>query len=254
MTPFHETFAVHSYEVDAFAGLAVPALSGFLVEAAGLHAAELGVGLDTLMAKGLTWVLVRQRIEQRAPIVLGDVLDVETWPAGMDRLAALRDFVVRRDGEEVARGNTQWFVLDLATRKPVRPDAVLDPRFPRERTPPALDVPHGRLPELATWDFQKRFHIRYADIDVNLHVNNGSYVAWALEAIPRDVWQSSRLATLDVQYLAECHYGSAILSRLVSAGPGAFHHAIVREEDQKELARVTTAWTPRSGGAGAAAR
>jgi medium-chain acyl-[acyl-carrier-protein] hydrolase len=145
----------------------------------------------------------------------------------------------------VAKGNTQWFVLDLETRKPVRPDAVLDPRFPRERTPPVLEPSHARLPPLPTWDFQKRFHIRYADIDVNLHVNNGSYVAWALEAIPRDVWQSSRLASLDVQYLAECHYGSAVLSRHARAGDRAFHHAIVREEDEKELARVATAWVAR---------
>jgi acyl-ACP thioesterase len=250
MTPFHESFAVHSYEVDAFNGLAVPALSGFLMEAAGLHAAELGVGLETLMSKGLTWVLVRQRIEQTAHIVLGDALDVETWPAGIDRLAALRDFVVRRDGAEVARGTTQWFVLDLQTRRPVRPEAVLDPRFPRERTrAPVLELPHGKLPELPTWELEKRFHTRYADIDVNLHVNNGSYVAWALEAIPRDVWQTSRLAALDVQYLAECHHGSAILSRRAEAGPGAFRHAIVREEDQKELSRLTTAWVPRAAAA-----
>jgi medium-chain acyl-[acyl-carrier-protein] hydrolase len=245
VTPFHETFTVHTYEVDAFNTLAVPALSGFLVEAAGLHAAELGVGLETLMAKGLTWVLVRQRIEADAPIALGDVLDVETWPAGIDRLAAHRDFRVRRGGDVVARGTTHWFVLDLQTRKPVRPDAVLDPRFPRERTPPVLEVPGGRLAALPTWDFQKRFHIRYADIDVNGHVNNGSYVAWALEAIPRDVWQGSRLASLDVTYLAECHYGSAILSRHARPAPGAFDHAIVREEDEKELARVATTWVPR---------
>ncbi|WP_242396013.1 acyl-[acyl-carrier-protein] thioesterase [Anaeromyxobacter oryzisoli] len=246
MATFHETFAVHTYEVDAFNALAVPALSGFLVEAAGLNAAELGVGLDTLMSKGLTWVLVRQRIEQTAPIGLGDVLDVETWPAGIDRLAALRDFVVRRDGAEVARATSQWFVLDLETRRPVRPEAVLDPRFPRERTgAPVVQLPPGKLPELSTWEFERRFHTRYADIDVNLHVNNGSYVAWALEAIPRDVWRSSRLAALDVQYLAECHYGSAILSRHARAAPDAFHHAIVREEDQKELARVTTAWVAR---------
>jgi medium-chain acyl-[acyl-carrier-protein] hydrolase len=243
---FRESFAVHGYELDAFGTLSVPALSDFLIEAAGLHARALGVGLEALMAKGLTWVLARERLEVKAPVHLGEVLEVETWRAGVDRLAALRDFVVRgAGGAEVARATTRWFLLDLATRKPLRPDAALDPGFPRERTPPVLEPGTAKLPELREWEVQKRFHVRYQDIDLNLHVNNGSYVTWALEAIPREVWSSSRLAVLEVHFLAECHYGSAILSRLARSGEDAFAHAVVREEDEKELARLATRWAAR---------
>jgi acyl-ACP thioesterase len=249
-----ERFAVHSYEVDAFGTLALPALSGYLGEVAGLHAAELGVGLDALMARGLTWVLVRQRIENPVAVRLGETIEIETWPSGVDRLAAIRDFVVRRgDGVEDARATTHWFVLDLATRKPVRPSEVLDPRFPREPRPPLVPFSPGKLPELRAWEFQKRFHVRYGDIDVNLHVTNTSYVTWALEAVPRDVFQSSRVAAVEVQFLAEGHYGAAVLSRLARSGERAFSHAIVREEDEKELARVATLWEPRTADAAPAA-
>ena len=48
----------------------------------------------------------------------------------------------------VARATTHWFVLDLATRKPVRPADVLDPRFPREAPPPGVALSPGKLPEL----------------------------------------------------------------------------------------------------------
>lgn len=245
-----EAFAVHTYEVDAFGTLAVPALSGYLSEVAGLHAAELGVGLSTLMARGLTWVLVRQRIENPVPIRLGDTIEIETWPSGIDRLAAVREFAVRRGGEEVARATTHWFVLDVATRKPVRPSDVLDPRFPRELRPTAVPLSHGKLTELRAWDFQKRFHVRYSDIDVNLHVTNTSYIAWAVEAVPRDLWQSSRLAAVEVQFIAETRYGEAVLSRLAAAGDGELTHAIVREEDAKELARLATRWVRREPPAG----
>jgi medium-chain acyl-[acyl-carrier-protein] hydrolase len=242
-----QTFGVHTYEVDAFGTIAVAALSGYLQEVAGQHAAALGVGLDTLMPRGLTWVLARQRIENPVPIVLGDRLEIETWPAGIDRLAALRDFVVRRaDGTAVAQATTQWFVLDLQTRRPVRPADVLDPRFAREPTPPVLGPAPGKLPELREWEAQKRFHVRYGDIDVNMHVTNTSYPTWAQEVVPREVFRAQRLAYLDVQFLAEAHYGSAILSRLASTGEGTFAHAIVREEDEKELARLATRWVPRT--------
>src|SRR5512133_1057035 len=139
METHRESFAVHTYEVDAFGTIAMPALSRYLQEIAGQHAAALGAGLEVLRARGFTWVLVRQRIENPRPIVLGDTLEIETWPAGVDRLAALREFVVRRaDGTEVARASTQWFILDLETRRPVRPAEVLNERFPREPSPLAV--------------------------------------------------------------------------------------------------------------------
>ncbi len=241
-----DPFPVHGYEVDAFGTLAAPALSGFLSEIAGLHAVDLGVGLDALKAKGLTWVLLRLRLENPVPVRLGETVEIETWPSGVERLFALRDFVVRRgDGTEVARASSQWLVLDVETRKPVRPGDVLDPRLPREPLVPVVALSKGKLPELREWELQKRFHVRYADIDHNLHVTNTSYLAWAVEAVPRDLWQSARLAAFEVQYVAECTYGTAVLSRLVRTGPNAYAHAVVREEDGKELARLVTAWAPR---------
>ena len=60
-----------------------------------------------------------------------------------------------------------------------------------------------------------------------------------------EVWQAKRLASVEVQFLAEAHHGAAILSRLSAAGEGALAHVIVREEDEKELARLATAWVPR---------
>jgi acyl-ACP thioesterase len=245
MESLREPLSVHTYVVDAFGALSVPALAGFLGEAAGRHADALGVGMEALMARGLTWVLARQRFEVAAPPRLGERLEVETWPSGLDGLAALRDFVVRGpDGGERVRAVTQWIVMNLATRRPVRPHTVLDGRF-APAVPHVLEFTAGKLPDLSRWDGEQRFHIRYADIDRNLHVNNGSYLAWAIEAMPREVWERDRLASLEVQYLAECLLGSTVLSRMARTGPDTCAHAIVREEDGKELARMATRWTPR---------
>jgi acyl-ACP thioesterase len=247
MESLREPLSVHTYVIDAFGALSVPALAGFLGEAAGRHADALGVGLETLMARGLTWVLGRQRFEIAEPPRLGERLEVETWPSGVDRLVALRDFVVRGpDGGERVRAITQWIVMDLATRRPVRPHTVLDARF-APKVAHAVEFTAGKLPELAAWAGEQRFHIRYADIDRNLHVNNGSYLAWAIEAMPREVWERDRLASLEVQFLAECRLGSTILSRVAASGPDAYAHAIVREEDGKELARLATTWVRRGG-------
>lgn len=244
------SFPVHTYEVDAFAALGVPALAGYLQEVAALHADELGVGLDALRGGGLTWMLARQRIEVSAPPRLGDVVEVETWPAGIERLFAVREFVVRRAGEEVARATTHWLVIDVATRRPVRPSSVLDPRFPREVRATAVSLAAGRLPEPGPGAHERRFEVRHSDIDTNLHVTSSRYLGWAVDAVPVDLWRARHVAAIEVHYLAEAHPGAAVVSRAAPAGELAFAHAIVREEDGKELARLATAWAPRGRGGG----
>jgi len=238
------SFEVHTYEVDAFHVLALPALAGYMQDLAGVHAAEMGCGIDELKGRGLTWVLSRQRIEVRHAARLGDALEVETWPSGVDRVFALREFRARLgDGSLVAKASTHWAVMDLARRRPVRPDRVLAAEYhaAQERTlPPAED-----LPTLGAADDERRFRIRYADIDQNMHVTNTSYLGWALEAVPQEVWRDCSVAWVDVHFLAECTYGSRIASCIRARAALDFLHSIVREEDGKELARVATRWEPR---------
>ena len=239
-----EPFEAHSYAVDAFGLLSGPALSGWLQEAAGRHAERLGVGVDALQARGLTWVLARQAVVVDRPVAFGERADVVTWPSGADRLSALRDFEVRVAGEVRARAVTQWIVLDLSTRKPVRPGSVL-PLELVETMEHVLPLPAGRPPAPEPPGVERPFTTRYRDIDRNLHVTNASYVEWACEAIPEETWSSRRLRSFEAYFIAECRHGSRVLSRSAGAGDGLFVHSVVREEDGKELARLRTAWVER---------
>jgi len=240
-----ETFPVHTYEVDAFGLLAAPALAGYLQEVAGNHATELGCGLAAMQAKGVGWVLSRQRLEIAAPVASGEVLAVETWPSGVERLMAVRDFLVRRrDGTVVAKALTHWLVMDLRSRRPVRPDRVLDERY-RTGAEHVFEGETPPLPEVERVDAERALDVRYQDIDQIQHVTNSSYLAWAIEAVPEETWRSRRLAAAETTFLAECRYGGRVVSRLQRLADGAFAHAIAREDDGKVLARLRTAWTPR---------
>ena len=236
-------FLVRAGDVDAYGELPLPALAGSLADVAGEHAAELGCGLATLLARGLGWVLVRQRLEALAPVRLGDALEIATWPSGVERLVASREFEASRGGEVVARASTGWLVFDLAARRAVRPEAVLDPAL-RPRLPalapmaPRLCVPPPGAPS-------RRFEVRYADIDANQHVNNGSYLGWALESVPAATWRARRAWAIEAHYLAEAVLGDAVVVRAAPEGEGGFAHAVVREGDGKELARIATAWVAR---------
>jgi acyl-ACP thioesterase len=237
-----QAFEVHSYEVDAFGHLALASLAGYLQEAAWVHARRLDCAVEMLMPRGLTWVIGRQQIQLARAIEQGERLEVSTWPSGLDRRTALRDFEIRGfGGDLVARAVSQWLILDLETRKPVRPEAVLPPSL-LEVVAHALPLATDKLPEVAVHSGEWRSRVRYQDIDINKHANNSSYLSWALEALPIDAWSTRRLAFCDAQYFSECRYGDAVLSRIEPAGKDEFHHSIVREHDGRELARLVTRW------------
>jgi acyl-ACP thioesterase len=245
MQSLRESFSVRSFEVDAFNELAVPALWGYLQEAAGLSADALGFGVQRTLSAGFTWVLARQRLEIARAARFGETVEIETWPNGIERLAAHREFVVRCGGEEIAKATSTWFLLDLKSRRPVDPSAALDSAFPRERGPSVLALPGGKVPALETVELERPFAIRFADIDLNWHVNNVSYVQWLLEGVPKETWHERRPSVVDAQYVAECEWGGRILTRARITGPDQFLHAVVREADGREIARGETAWVAR---------
>jgi medium-chain acyl-[acyl-carrier-protein] hydrolase len=242
--PVHtQSVRVRTFEVDAYDALSLGALAGYLQDAAAEHATELGCGMASLRERGFTWVLASERLCVLEPIRLGDGLEVQTWPSGLDRLALAREFRVRRQGGVVAVATTRWLVLDLTTRRPVMPGGVLDPGL-FEATERVLPVSASKFPALEPGT-GPRFPVRFADIDVNEHANNTAYVSWVLEGAPEAIWRTCRVASLELQFLAECRYGGAVISRSVAAGEREFWHAVASAEDGRDLARARTAWVPR---------
>ena len=236
-------FFVHSFDSNAFGHLSAVALAGYLQEAAGQSADELGFGLRDLNRRGLTWVLVREHFELEEPVCFGDTLEIETWPSGIDRWAALRDFRLFKNQREIGRALTSWFVLDIASRHPVRPKNVLTESY-HAQDPHVLPLRVEPLTTVGNASLERRFHVRFSDIDANLHVTNASYIAWVMEAVAESDWRDQWLRSLDIEFVAECALGAVVNSRSSSNGETHFH-SVFREPDSKELARAVTIWNKK---------
>ena len=63
-------------------------------------------------------------------------------------------------------------------------------------------------------DFQKEFEVRYNDLDVNEHANNGNYIVWAFEPIDFDFKTSHKIKTLDMIYKKELKFGEKVISQI----------------------------------------
>lgn len=245
MEPFFDKeFRIRSYEVD-FRGRVNPvALLNYLQDAAAEHAYRLGVAVTVLQSQGLTWVLSRTHLKLFHAPGVGEVLRVRTWPSRRDQRFTCREFELHdRKGNLVALATTSWAVLDTATRRPVRLDSSLPP-YPLDPRR-AVDDDFASLPRLVEAERELPFRVRLMDMDLNRHVNNAVYAAWALEVIPAEVLEDCRLAELEIAFRGEARHGEAIVSRCAAEGEtGKFLHQITDMKEGKELTRLRTAWTP----------
>ena len=241
------TFPIHTYELDPSFRLAVPALLGFLQEAAGHNADALGFSIPQLAARNLTWMLSRLRVRLREHPGWRSSLTVETWPSGFSRLFALRDFRLRLDGRVIGEAASAWLLMDLGRRRPVRPESAADwsglihPEraweADMEKLPPFPEAPGGGAREA-------ELSVRYSDLDVNLHANNLRYAELVLESLPAELLRSWLPVELDLDFLAEAGAGQRILSRSAPLGGGTFAHCLLRPADGVELLRARSAWRP----------
>lgn len=77
---------------------------------------------------GATWVVRSHRIEYLAPAFAGDHLQVSTWVVNFSRVRSLRRYsFVKADGTRVARGETDWVLVNVATGRPCSiPETIRD--------------------------------------------------------------------------------------------------------------------------------
>ncbi|MFZ5927430.1 MAG: acyl-[acyl-carrier-protein] thioesterase [Acidobacteriota bacterium] len=181
------------------------ALARLFEQAAEPHAAELGVGMEALRARGQAWMLVQLGLAVRRWPEPGEPVEVLTWPSGRTAGArAWREFeVVSASGATLAEAASVWLIVDLERRRPVRlPRFLLELDFPARRTriePAAVPEPPATPAEV---------HCRTVleeDLDINEHVNNASYIGWA-EALAE--WE--HLRRLQADYLGEALLGEQI--------------------------------------------
>ncbi len=246
MRPTHRrAFRVRRYEIDHAGRLQAPILCRLLQETAGAHAAELGVAMETLIEGGAAWVLSRLRLEVERWPGADEEIVVTTWPEAGNRLLIDRRFeVVDASGDVLASATTLWLVLDFKRRRPIRfPAAVLDALSRHKLGAQPMKPPRLETPDPA--DCELVFTVRRSDLDLVDHVNNTSYVEWAIEAVPDRVWVGHELAELDISYLSECHHGQTVVSQsqTVDADGGCVvRHQIARREDGEVVARARSGW------------
>jgi len=238
----NDSFRIRSYEMDARGRVSIQSICNYLQEMAALHAAELGVSVIDLLEKNMTWVLSRLHVKIERYPSWGDLLTIDTWPSGAEGLYAIRDFTISDSNANViGQATSSWMIIDLIKKKPIEmPDFIYDLRMMDKRR--AIEDPFNRLPKVSNIDFEKQFNVRRSDLDINQHVNNVNYIEWAVESVPKEIYDKKSLTELEINFRAESRYGDRVIAQSQVQDDICIHQ-LTRSGDDRELAIVRTRWT-----------
>lgn len=210
------------------------------------HAAMMGIAATDLLTKNYTWILLRYNVDiHRAPF-WNETIRLRSWRHPHKNLYELRKFEIYDESDMlIVEALSSWVMMDFSSRRPVRLSRFMGEDLLESTMPVPDDFYKLGRPEPPI--FEKTFNVRMQDIDFNNHVNNSVYIGWAIETVPESVFETCRLAHVDVSYVDEITYGNRICSRVqpLNAEKTEFLHGIYGGEDQKELTRLRTVWEKR---------
>ena len=215
LNEFAEEFDVKYSDMECDLTLKPYALLNFLQDIASKNAEELGFGYSNLYKNNLAWFLIKYHMEfENYPIGKYD-LKIKTEPRGFNKLFAYRDFDITSNGEILGRVTSTWSIVDIDSRNLIPIAQVI------ENNPYMVvhqkrddDMNYIKIPQLSNVDAEKSFEVRYNDLDVNGHANNGNYIIWAFETLNFDFRKNNKIKILDMMFKKEAVCGEVVTSQV----------------------------------------
>jgi acyl-ACP thioesterase len=242
---FEKSYQVHVYETAPNARLSPYSLLNYLQDIASDHAEMLGFGRDDLMKQNSFWVLSRLYVEFISWPEWNEKISLRTWPNGIDKIFALRNFEISyTDGNILGYATSSWLILDRTTRKIQRPEVLLEGLFVPEQEKFAIRNASKLDTLVEQGQTNLCFRIKTSDLDINFHTNNAVYLRWILDSYDPGFLMKNDPESIEINYLAESKYDEEILIRTTAENDQCFNHSIIRKEDDKELCRVRMVWRP----------
>jgi acyl-ACP thioesterase len=229
-----DEYRINWFDADCTGRLTLTSLCGFLEETAWRHANHLGFGWSETNDKGFVWVVLRLQMQIDEWPLWNQTIRVITWHRGIDKIMAYRDFLVEdMKGRVLARVVSTWLVLDMTSRRPVRPEIAKD-ALSHGLTESALPHDADKLSIPANGSPLAQYTVSFPDIDLNEHANHVRYPEWVMRFLPVEDLKNKKLVGFSVNYLAEAHAGDVI--DLISEGDlNDLHIGGIRHSDDKQV-------------------
>lgn len=218
-------------------------LLNFFQDLAAESAECLGFGYSVIYPQHLMWVLLKYRIEFTHYPVSVSELTIKTQPRGCKRMFAYRNFEIYADGNLCGKASSLWALVNSETLEIAHVEQVLAGNENMIKfVPNETDLQFNKIPHLTQTDYEETFKVRYNDIDVNMHANNGNYIIWALEPLPYAWKHEKKIKNIDIIFKKEIKYGEQLVCKVQKLDEHNTLHALLHAQTQEELCLVKCEW------------
>ena len=217
----------------------------FMSDIAFKHDASLGLSISDLLETNHTWVVFDYKIKTFKETNYQDKLRVTTYIKTFKKYFAVRVFEIYNNKNElVLQSESLAFFIDMIKVKPSTiPDYYYD-KYQICEEDKNIKIEKLKLKKPERIDIEKKFEVRYSDIDTNGHVNNTKYMEWALEIVPRDIILNYKMSRIKVNFIKEVQYGHTVCveAKAVNEDEKIVVKTRILNEENTILALCETEW------------
>jgi acyl-CoA thioester hydrolase len=119
---FHYEIVVSDGDIDILGHASNITFVRWIQDTALAHSAAVGLDVDAYKQLGAVFVVVRHEIDYVRPALRGDVISARTWVSNVMAAKCLRatELVRKADGQMLAKGQTTWGFIEIASGRPKR--------------------------------------------------------------------------------------------------------------------------------------
>lgn len=239
---FEQKFTVFSYLTDRKSQLSPKDLLILMQEVAWAHVDSHDIGWSYLKQRGQFWALIRLYIKIDRFPKWNEQITIRTWGKPSDMLMHYRDHeILDEEGNVIIRSTSAWVILDFATAKPQKVDALPTHLYINTIKNAIKELP-PKIQKVTFPEERAYKPVAYSDIDVNQHVNNSKYLQFAIDELDIEYVTGHDLKEIKINYIHQAKAGDYYAVQHVEVEPGNFITGIFSKEDARELCRLQTAW------------
>ncbi|MCL1974136.1 MAG: thioesterase [Bacteroidetes bacterium] len=231
------SFKPGTHDVEVNKRLKLTSFLQITQEAAEEHATLYGCGYHHLIEQQIVWVLSRVKVEIARMPEWGEAVRLKTWHKRVERIFALRDFILYDACKTpLVKATSAWLLMDVHTRKMLRVEQIL-PHLAQINIPQdAISALPDKIPAPDSLALHHLHTVRFSDIDLNGHVNNTKYVEWALDCLPFETLCHNQLSHFQINFNLEARHDDPIA--LFHASPSPQTHYVTGVRDGQNLFQV----------------
>lgn len=236
-----EIFRVRTSEINLRKEIHPHHLIQLMQEASMQHTLGMKVSVWDLESQSVSWVLLKKAIRFFKFPLLGENIEIHTYPSGLDGYFTYRDyFVFDEKGILCANASSMWTLMNTNERKMVKIPPTFGSLVYQKDNYLPKPVQKMQIPDETKVEFAVK--VNYLHLDWNGHVNNVQLIKMIFESLDEKFIADRALTNFTIQFKSEAIIGDNLLVRSNFNSENELTHAIKNNETGKDIILASSSW------------